>query len=208
MAKSLSQTIIAAKNELNQSDPWLSFIKVTMPDDTNVFLVNNNENITWPTGGQLYTALPFKLSSRRFSNDSAVPGLTIQVTNATKALVPYLEQFQGFSGAEIELNIVNTGHLDEDYSELTVKFKVVGTDVDVNWVTFKLGVENPLRQRFPLYTFMAGMCNWAGHFKGAECQYVGVETECNGTWEDCVERVNEVRFGGCKGLSGGGLRIA
>ena len=70
---------------------------------------------------------------------------------------------------------------------------------------FELSIKTGLdlhRQRGPR-VMQHKMCRFQGQdgFKGTNCGYAGAETECNYTWDRCVELANQERFGGFKDIS-------
>ena len=47
--RTLPSALIAEKNQLDGSEPWLVFLEITMPGDEKEYIVRNNEDITWPS---------------------------------------------------------------------------------------------------------------------------------------------------------------
>ena len=45
MPKDIPQSIIIQKNLLSSTYPWLILLDIFLPDSTNFYLVNNNENV-------------------------------------------------------------------------------------------------------------------------------------------------------------------
>jgi phage-related protein len=206
--KTLPEELLLIKNEINQS-AWIIFIDVTLTDGTIFYLVNNNEDINFfknsDGSAQLYTATAFDIDSNSENVKGELPFVSLRITNVTRLLQSYLEDLDGAIGSTIVLRVVNVDNLSSDYADLTWEFDVVGTSSDLFWVTFTLGMPNPIRRRFPLYRYIATACNW--RFKGIECAYASTWTVCNRTFDDCEIRNNTARFGGFLGLKQGGLRV-
>jgi len=205
--KTLPINLIAEKNLMHSPEPWLILLEITLTDvgPTILRLVKNNEDIEF--GGNTYTHFPFQLSIVDSNAEGQIPQVTLKVCNITRFLTPYLESLDGGIGSTVKVIVVNNKHLDEDYSELELEFSVMGCDaVDAYWVTWTLGMVNPLNRRFPLYRFLANHCMWI--FKGAECGYVGSAETCNRTFDDCIARENTAYFGGFLGMQNDGIRIA
>lgn len=196
--KSLPLALKQAKNQLGGDSPWLVTLDIDL-DGTFYYLVNNNEDITY--NGQVYTAVPFDVAPPKESSKGEIPTVTLNVSNVTRTLQYYMELLAGAVGAPVTLRVVNTAHLAEDYSELTMYFEVMATKCTASVVSFTLGAPNPLNTRFPAEQFIAAHCNWK--FKGPECAYAGVASSCNRTLKDCQLKSNSVRFGGFPGLQGG-----
>jgi len=209
--KSLSANLVAEKNKLHSTDPWLILLDITLSDSTVIRLVRNTEDISY--GGNTYTAFPFDLSMVESNATGQIPTVTLKVCNITRFLTPYLESLDGGLESTVVITIVNNALLSEDYSELEMEFNVIGCDADAYWVTWTLGMANPINRRFPLYRYLANHCAWT--FTGGaavgvnvECAYVGAFTTCNRTLSDCVARGNTARFGGFLGMQSDGIRIA
>lgn len=94
-----------------------------------------------------------------------------------------------------------------DYADLQVTYTILGTNYDINWITFQLGAAYITRRRFPLNRYIPNSCQWLRNFKDLECGYTGTITKCDGTLEDCRRKGNSVRFGGYRGLGSGNLRL-
>ena len=209
--KSLSANLVAEKNKLHSTDPWLILLDITLSDLTAIRLVRNTDDVEF--GGNTYKAFPFELSVVEVGSTGQIPRVTLKVCNITRFLTPYLNSLNGGLESTVTVTVVNAGLLSESYSELDMDFTVMGCEADAYWVTWTLGMANPLNRRFPLYRFLANHCAWT--FTGGvavgvnvECAYVGVETTCNRTLSDCVARANTARFGGFLGMQSDGIRIA
>jgi phage-related protein len=204
--KTLPTNLIAEKNLMHSPDPWLILLEITLTDagPTTLRFVKNTENITY--GGNTYTAFPFQLSMVETNSKGEIPQVTLKVCNITRFLTPYLNSLDGGIDSTVKIIVVNNKYLAEDYSELELDFSVMGCEVDAYWVTWTLGMVNPLNRRFPLYRFLANHCRWI--FKGAECGYAGSATTCNRSFDDCIARDNTEYFGGFLGMQSDGIRIA
>ena len=203
MSKVLSPNLIRAKNMLGGDQPWLILVQFHLSSETTFYLVSNTENITFQ--GQEYTAFPLKIELPTQSSNGEIPSVKLALGNATRVLQSYMEELNGAVGSKITLLIVNAGLLSEDYAELTLDFDITASECDAEWVSVTLGAPNPLNRRFPVNKYMATSCMW--QFKGAECAYVGVETECPRNLSGCIARNNTARFGGFPGLQPGGIRF-
>ena len=209
--KSLPANLVTEKNKLHSTDPWLILLDITLTDSTPIRLVRNTEDVTYNTN--TYTAFPFDLSIVESNSTGQIPTVTLKVCNITRLLTPYLESLDGGLESTVKVTVVNAGLLSESYSELDMDFTVMGCEADAHWVTWTLGMANPINRRFPLYRFLANHCAWT--FTGGvavgvnvECGYTGAYTTCNRTLSDCVARSNTARFGGFLGMQSDGIRIA
>lgn len=195
-----------ASNAFGQDSPWLPLVTITMPaPDTTVFrLVPNTEDVVFQSN--TFTAFPVQIDLPKETAKGEIPTLTLRLSNVTRVVQGHLEVLNGGIGATVELVIVNTAHLSEDYAELTLTFDVLSAECTPQWVSLKCGPANPMRRRFPLYRYIARYCNW--QFKGVECGYTGSDTICRRSYDACKSKGNLPRFGGFPGLDAGGLRVA
>lgn len=199
----LPAALTAAKNQVADNGAWLILLTITLADNTTIRLVRNNEDTTWPaSGGDLYQAFPFEVDEVREDGKGGLPSFAIKCSNVTRALVPYLEASNGGDGATVTLRVVHSAALDETTPALEETFQVLGCSLDLQWVTIRLGAENPMRSRSPRDRYLKDHCRYK-EFKGALCAYAGAETECNRTFARCVALGNISRFGGFPGVEGG-----
>lgn len=190
------------KNKISSTGAWLILLEIQFQGIT-LRVVNNNEDIEWPSGsGQIWVAFPFQLGEVGENNKGEIPSLELKVSNVTREVQRYIEQYAGGTDASVVLRVVMSEHLDLTTPEIEETFSVTSTSADAHWVYFNLGPDFALSQRVPDDRYMKNFCPFK--FKGIRCGYAGVETECNKTLADCRARGNSVRFGGEPGIPGGG----
>jgi len=197
--------LIIEKNKLATAGAWIILLEITLTDGDSTVLrfARNTEDVVFD--GNNYTAFPFEIEPTKQTSKGEIPTVTLRVSNVTRLIQPYLEDLDGGVGSIAKITVINTNHLNEDYSELEMTFDVLACQSSARWVTFTLGAPNPLRQRFPLNQFIALHCRW--RFKSAECGYTGEETTCNRTLKNCRELGNSTRFGGFPGMRTGAVRV-
>lgn len=194
------------KNKISSTGAWLVLIEVQF-QGTTIRIVNNNEDIEWPAGsGTVWTAFPFELGEVGENSKGELPSLQLKVSNITRTIQQYLEEYAGGTDATVILRVVMSEHLDLTTPELTETFSVKSTSTAVRWAYFNLGPDCAMTQRFPSERYMQNFCPYK--FKGIKCGYNGLEIACNKTLADCRARNNSTRFGGCPGIPGaGGLYV-
>ncbi len=210
MALTLPDILKIEKNAVATKSAWILLAEITLPDTTVLRFARNNEDVIY--NGYTWYKLPFEIDPIESQIQGKIPLINIRLSNVTRVVQTYLEAQKGGVGASVKLTVVNSDHLidvtSSEYSVLDLTFSVLGTVADSKWVTFTLGVPNPLNKLFPLHRYVANHCNWVSRFKGAECGYSGVLTTCKGTLADCRDRSNSDRYGGFIGLDKGGIRFA
>jgi len=204
--KTLPSSLLIEKNRLATPNAWLLLLDITLPDNATTFnLARNNEDVTW--SGKTYYKFPFELDWPDENTKGEIPTAQLHVSNITRALLPYLRQYNGGIGSTVTLHLVNSGYLSANTADLDLTFQVVGASDDASWVTWKLGAKNPLKSPYPAYRYMAGVCRWVHLYAHEECGYSGPLPGCAGHIGDCRMHGNSHRFGGEPGLDTGGLRI-
>ena len=169
--KNISNALIAEKNKVNSSSPWLILIEITLTDENSTVLrfVRNTEDVTFET--HLFSAANFQLDPFVYSSKGDIPTFSLKVENVVRLIQPYLETLNGGVGSIVRIIVVNHSLLNEDYSELEEEFSVIGCSCDTRWVNFILGASSPLRRRMPLHRYIAMCCRWSSWFGGVECKY-------------------------------------
>jgi len=209
MPLTISSLANTEKNKISSSWPWFVLIKITLLDDTEIFVCNNNENVTWPvSGGDIYASFPFKLGVVGESAKGEIPSLKLQVSNVTRTMEAYLNQSNGGKGAEVIIMLVHSKHTTTDSKgegtnnvdpENAFVFTVIDTKTNSQWATFKLGASNPYRMRSPTNRMLKTFCSHRT-FKGSRCQYTGPDTTCDRTLAECRNKNNSINFGGTPGV--------
>lgn len=168
----LSSALIAEKNKLSSNSAWIVLLEITVPSyPTVIRLAKNNVDVVF--AGQTYTAFPMEIDTSNWTSKGDIPTLGVRVSNIANTFNQILKEYDGGIGGSVTLTLVSSEYLAENYAELQRVFTILAASVDNYWVSWSLGNSNPLRQRLPLYTYMAHYCNWVQNFKGAECKYAG-----------------------------------
>lgn len=196
------------KNKLSSPHAWLWLLDVDIEGLANTLrFVNNPEKIVYNT----YTYYPcnFALGGYDNSESGRLASRTLSISNAdlTKYFLPYIEDYEGLIGSSIIVTPVNSGFPDLDYSAKAQEYEVIKSKITETTISLSLGAPNLLKQRLQQNKYFGMICSYVKHFKGAECQYEGAETVCNGTLDRCRELENEPHFGGCPGMRNKSVRF-
>jgi phage-related protein len=221
MPRNLPNPLLEAKNAFESTAPWLLLLDVVIPlaEPLTLFIVNNNENISFGTPPQEYTAYPFSISLPTQTKDGEIPKTNLIVYDVDKTLRRYIDDLNGGYGTTVTLRLVHTDSLasQADYADLTLYFDLLEAIIDGSSISISLGAPNMMRQSFPPGRYIANHCLWVPHYGGVECKLpltsgdIYNRTEfplCPGTKAACAERNNTRNYGGHPGLSDSSLRIA
>ena len=197
----MSTDALLEKNKIESEGSWLLLVEIQLFDIT-VRLVRNTEDINW--GGHLWTCFPFELGDAT-EDTKQFPEIELKVSNVTRYLQPYLENYKGCVGSTVIIRVVHSSHLTSLNAELEETFSIVGTSTDTNFVTFKLGADFNVNVRIPQGRYLKNFC--CSPFKSISCGYNGGATTCDRTLNNCRALGNSVRFGGYPSIPLGGLYV-
>lgn len=129
--------------------------------------------------GTVYQKANFEIDPIVDDNSGEITSVQLRVSDVGQLLQPYLKEIDGAIGSTIRITVVNSEELDSDYSTIQEDWDILGTTVEFNAITFTIGKPSPLRQRFPLYRYIAQHCRWTyvrqldGNSAEVECDYIG-----------------------------------
>jgi len=198
--------LIAEKNALANGSPFLLLCEIQLTGVVTLRLVKNEANVTW--GGQTWAAFPFDIDDMGEAGRGEVPRVSLRVSNVSRAIQSYIEQYDGGIDSTVILRVVHADHLvgtETDTVLCRLDFTVTGCTANSKEVVFSLGASNPWFRRVPLGRVRKNFCRWK--FKSNECTYSGAETTCDKTLTRCRELNISERFGGFPGVGLSGLRL-
>lgn len=187
---------------------WIWLCEIAMPGQATRRLARNTEDVTYDSN--LFDKFNLQIGEQMFSGDGSIPRVTLRVfQDANRVIENMVNETEGALGANVKLIRVNEKFLNTPVSALEADYDSLASESDTEWVTFTLGIPNPLTQRFPLRIYSSSMCPWATPtlFKGPDCQYTGPDGTCTGTYEDCYLKGNAVNWGAELGLDPNVVRI-
>ena len=187
---------------------WLWLCEFAMPGQATQRIARNTEDVRYD--GEDYEKFNMQISEQMFSGDGSIPRVTLRIfQDANRVMEKIVNDTGGALGANVKLIRVNENFLTTPVSALEFDYDALASVSDTEWVTFTLGIPNPLTQRFPLWFYNSSMCHLAtpSLFGGPECQYAGPDPTCTGTYEDCYLKGNAENWGGEPGLDPNVVRI-
>ncbi len=187
---------------------WLWLVSIAIPGQVTRRIARNTENV--PYNGYDFEKSNLQIGEQIFSGDGSIPRVTLRVfQDANHIIEDMINETEGALGAHVQLIRVNEKFLNVPVSALEADYDSLASESDTEWVTFTLGMPNPLTQRYPLEIYNSSTCPLATPtlFKGARCQYTGQDSTCTGTYEDCYLKGNAIHFGAELGLDPNVVRI-
>lgn len=197
-------------SQIATTAPW-HILLTLYPDPENspevvLRLAREPEDVTYK--GDLYVAFNFDFDAINDEGKGQLTTLSLRVCNVNRMIHQYMEQYNGGVGATVELRVVSDNDMTGDPS-IFMQFQITDATADVEWCTFTLGADNPMRQSFPRFIYVSNFCIW--DYKGAQCAYAGGLATCSKTLDGtngCRAHVNSARFGGFPGIETQGFRAA
>lgn len=204
MTLSLSSAIITEKNKLASSGAWILLCEVTLPDTNVIKICRNTEDIVF--NSLTYTRFPFELEEISENSKGEIPQVVVRVSNVTRVMGAYAEQYVGLVGCSVRIMLVHSDHLTDVAPIVEHYFDIMSSTIDEKWLSLTLGIPNPYRNRFPRSRILKNFCRYKW-FKGVRCQYGGSESTCDRTLARCRELLNSNHFGGFPGAGRRGLYV-
>ncbi|KKN57533.1 hypothetical protein LCGC14_0561500 [marine sediment metagenome] len=180
---------------------WMWLVRIRIPGYTSLYYARNTENITY--GGKVYIKNNFNVGLAALVGDGSVPRSGLVITqDAAHTLEDIINATEGAGTGTVKVIRAHEDFLDKFIVELEQENQILTGSSDADKVTFQLGMPNPLLRKIPLRRYSSKVCPYAlpSLFKGAECQYTGLDPTCTGKFEDCFTKGNTVNWGGEIGL--------
>lgn len=195
---SLSTASIIEKNRTTSDGVYLLLLTIQYKNDDPIRLVRNTENYTF--NNNLFYAYYFELSEVKRTT-SELPTCTLTVSNITGTIQQLLEARDGYGGAKVTVQLVNTNVPDEVVEE--EHFVVQSAISKKETVSISLGMGFSMTKRVPRCRILKDFCPFK--YKGEECGATSDLVGCDKTLTACRARGNSARYGGCPTVPQGGL---
>lgn len=202
-AKHLNLSTVVDKNKVASDKAFLILFKVEVNDDAGtlvdtLYFAKNSADVVFM--GNTYVASNFSLDIQ--VEQGTEPQIKLQAHDESKALATYIDTYDGLVKSTVTLMIVHEDLLPNGPAEIDEDFVVIEASVQEYVVSFTLGVETAVAQRFPNFRQFQNRCAWK--YKGERCGYTGAMPTCDYTRDGangCIAHNNEVNFGGFPGLN-------
>ncbi len=188
---------------------WLWLCEIVVPTQTTQRIARNTEDVRY--GGEDFVAGNFVPGRIPLAGDGSIPRIQLRVAqDETRTLENIVNATKGGTGGTVKLIRTCEKYLEQPAAALQAEYDILTAGSDYQWVTFILGIPNPLTQRIPLWSYSSKVCPLAtpSLFGGPRCQYDGVEERCTGLLKDCRDNKNNAEHWGAEpGLDPNAVRI-
>ena len=175
--KDFAATVVAAaKNQLEQTQPFIWLVSVEVPTDppTRYRLTSYPEAIQrgQTSAGVPLTFSPFPLAFGDFrtSGKGDLPPLTLNVANVTLEVAGVLQEYGGLVGQPVTLRLVHIQGLEDPNAQAGWAGRITGCTVDDTVASFSIGAPNLQKAPYPRNRFIANHCQV--RYGSAECGYI------------------------------------
>lgn len=187
---------------------WLWLAQITIPGYSARRIARNTEDIVY--GGILFKKGNFDPGKQSLAGDASVPRVQLRVAQeCDRTLEDIVNATKGGENGTVTLIRTCEKYLESPVGNLEATYDILTAGSDPEWITFLLGMPNPLLQRIPLWSYSSKVCPLAtlSLFKGPRCQYVGLDTVCTGLFEACYAKGNAEHWGAEIGLDPNAVRV-
>lgn len=201
-----------------------------IPNEAPLFLVDSNYDITYSSIIEgvptpiTYQKFPLKFSGVSISTDGSIDKASITVSNVSRVLMQYVEDYDGLAGCTVSvitvyekfLDFIYTLDLDgtlsvnsnpmKDYKAcIRDEYEIDSYIANEQTIAFQLNAVVDFNIKVPRRRFTPFSCYW--HYKDVTtCQYDGPLPLCAKSLDDCYKHINlsgvdnSSRFGGFPGI--------
>ena len=188
---------------------WIWLVEIVVPTQATQRIARNTEVVVY--GVTSFTAGNFDPPGRiPLAGDGSVPRIQLRMAQDTaKTLENIVNATKGGENGTVKLIRTCEKYFDSPVKAFERTYDILTAGSDPQWVTFTLGIPNPLLQRIPLWSYSSKVCPLAtpSLFKGPRCQYAGEDATCTGLFEDCYAKGNAEHWGAEIGLDPSAVRI-
>ncbi len=192
--------LIQEKNKLSGDGAWVVLLELSISGEDVIRLANNNEDVTWD--GYTWQKFSFELDTIKEDGQGGLPSFTVKISNITREFTSLIDGHDGATDSEVIIRVVNSEILTETEPLFVDISRVISTSIQLDWIVFTLGAQNPMQMLSPRERYLANHCRYK-EFKGTKCGYAGVDGTCDRTFSDCSTKGNSMRFGGFPAITQG-----
>jgi len=187
---------------------WLWLVEISILGYEIIRLARNTEDVIYAYN--LYEKNNFNIGLAPLISDSSVPQIILRIAqDADYTLEDKINATQGAGGGQVKIIRTHEDFLTEFIEELEQTVDILTSNSDTEYVTFLLGISNPLMKKIPSKRYSSKLCSYArpALFKGVECQYAGSDSVCTGSFEDCYVKGNSIHWGAELGLDPNTIKV-
>ncbi|MGA1846761.1 hypothetical protein [Deferribacter abyssi] len=157
-----------------------------------LYWTNWGEDVSY--NGRIYEAQVIKHADITWSTDGKINNVVLSIGNADRVIQYYIENYE-LLGKQVKIIQVFADSAGIIQGSIEVTFVIESAVARKQQVDFTLSIGmDYLKSKVPARKMFAGYCRW--QFKDQNCAYSGTDTSCSKTFQDCLKKGNQKRFGG------------
>ena len=187
-----NSTFVDEKNKQQNRPVYLYQVDEYNGTD-NLYFTSHDSDVTFD--GQTYTKFPITHEVVGDNSRGVLDTVSLTISNVSRLLQAYLENYD-WRGLKVTITQVFLDQLADADAKLVHVFYIDNYSTDEMAVSVTLTSKfDVLDIKLPLGVYNRNYCRWK--FKSTECGYVGAQSTCNKTKQDCRDnKDNVLRFGG------------
>lgn len=158
----------------------------------NLYFAEWDSNVVYD--GVTYVRFPIKHDEIAENAKGEIDSLKVTVANVDRQIEALLQTYD-IRGKKVTITLVWAAKLAVTDAHIDFVYYVDSYSANQDAVEFSLSSKyDVLDIQLPSGVFYRNTCRWK--FKGTQCGYSGIETECNKTKQRCKDLSNIARYGG------------
>jgi len=161
MPYTLTLNQIAEKNKQHTANRWVMLLVLRPPAGSvasTQYFAKSNSAVTY--GGQSYTPINLSPGPIPESAEGDFPAISVSINNPAHILDSFIEDTDGCEGCEVDMFMVNTGHL-ADSPPNTYTWDIDTMKQNDDALTFVLGIPSALRRQIPTESYRSRNCQFS-----------------------------------------------
>lgn len=178
MPRDLTTDLVAEKNKLHQTSPWIWLLEVEVSDTEAVRLASYQQDVTF--AGDLYYAFPFVVGAIRQNAEGQTPTLNLTIPNVTREVQVVLDANAGLTRRKLWVRLVHADYLADGDAKIEERLTIQQAIATDEAVSFKLGRTDLTTTQVPKRRYIRSYCTFI--FTEAGCDYTsGLVPTCDHT---------------------------
>jgi len=169
----VDSTYTTEKNKIASAGAWITLLDIALSGYTTLRYTSDNTGpgTVWPTGGNVYTRMPFSVDDVHVSTSGAFPQykLVIGELDPEGTLRTQIKASRGMVHGTVRLRVVHSSHLTVTTGAVDELAEILDCSVTLDAVVFTIGLPSLLDKRFPRDRYSADFCRHM--YGGALCRY-------------------------------------
>ncbi len=199
MPVNTNATFIAEKNKAANQPIFLYTLYNYDGAGNNLYYAEYDQDVVYQSinDGSPITYVAFPITHDNISENTSgqIDNVKISVANTSRLIQAYLELYE-LRGKKVSIKTVWANQLGDNQAFVEHSYYIDSWVADQDTAAFTVSSKfDVLDKKLPGRNYSRTACAWAPRFKGTECGYIGPETTCDGSLQQCRIYNNVLRYG-------------